>query len=244
GVTESENDETADAVLNSYEENVTDDGERYQVSLLWRPSVLLHSNKDVAEKRPLGSSQKKNAHCGGLYGHGDALVFVARLPTQFNEDARCKASKSRLLPKQKSAAGVIYEVPADLTEVELQLAVRTTAPVISIRRLGKSETVKLVFSTDTLPEELRCGRCGGPHDRTKCEAEDPLCMNCNKAHDSTSRLCPAFKREQKIYRYKSEAKVGYTSAKEALRSTQDQMSTGHARTAANQARHDVAAHDL
>ncbi|KAG0438677.1 hypothetical protein HPB47_016923, partial [Ixodes persulcatus] len=91
--------------------------------------------------------------------------------------------------------------------VELQLAVRTTAPVISIRRLGKSETVKLVFSTDTLPEELRCGRCGGPHDRTKCEAEDPLCMNCNKAHDSTSRLCPAYKREQKIYRYKSEAKI-------------------------------------
>ncbi|KAG0431326.1 hypothetical protein HPB47_021884 [Ixodes persulcatus] len=183
------------------------------------------------------------------------------------------------LPRE-SAAGVIYEVPADLTEVEPQLEVRTTAPVISIRRLGKSETVKLVFSTDTLPEyitigysiyktqpyiekprqcskcnrfehvrtactrELRCGRCGGPHDRTKCEAEDPLCMNCNKAHNSTSRLCPAYKREQKIYRYKSEAKVGYTSAKEALRSTQDQMSTGHARTAANQARHDVAAHDL
>ncbi|KAG0416586.1 hypothetical protein HPB47_006292 [Ixodes persulcatus] len=110
------------------------------------------------------------------------------------------------LPRE-SAAGVIYEVAADLTEVELQLAVRTTAPVISIRRLGKSETVKLVFSTDTLPEELRCGRCGGPHDRTKCEAEDPLCMNCNKAHDSTSRLCPAYKREQKIYRYKSEAKI-------------------------------------
>ncbi|KAG0431695.1 hypothetical protein HPB47_021551 [Ixodes persulcatus] len=55
------------------------------------------------------------------------------------------------LPRE-SAAGVIYEVPADLTEVELQLAVRTTAPVISIRRLGKSETVKLVFSTDTLPD--------------------------------------------------------------------------------------------
>ncbi|KAG0410829.1 hypothetical protein HPB47_012048 [Ixodes persulcatus] len=47
----------------------------------------------------------------------------------------------------------------------------------------------------------------GPHDRTKCEAEDPLCMNCTKAHDSTSRLCPAYKREQKIYRYKSEAKI-------------------------------------
>ncbi|KAG0413837.1 hypothetical protein HPB47_009006 [Ixodes persulcatus] len=94
------------------------------------------------------------------------------------------------LPRE-SAAGVIYEVPADLTEVELQLAVHTTAPVISLRRLGKSETVKLVFSTDTLPEELRCGRCGGPHDRTKCEAEDPLCMNCNKAHDSTSRLLVA-----------------------------------------------------
>ncbi|KAG0432796.1 hypothetical protein HPB47_020500 [Ixodes persulcatus] len=38
------------------------------------------------------------------------------------------------LPRE-SAAGVIYEVPADLTEVELQLAVRTTAPVIFIRRL-------------------------------------------------------------------------------------------------------------
>ncbi|KAG0410582.1 hypothetical protein HPB47_012297 [Ixodes persulcatus] len=56
------------------------------------------------------------------------------------------------LPRE-SAAGVIYEVPADLTEVELQLAVHTTAPVISIRRLSKSETVELVFSTDTLLEK-------------------------------------------------------------------------------------------
>ncbi|KAG0444381.1 hypothetical protein HPB47_013857 [Ixodes persulcatus] len=55
------------------------------------------------------------------------------------------------LPRE-SAAGVIYEVPGDLTEVEPQLAARTTAPVISIRRLYKSETVKLVFSVDTLPD--------------------------------------------------------------------------------------------
>ncbi|KAM7284017.1 hypothetical protein ISCGN_001120 [Ixodes scapularis] len=62
------------------------------------------------------------------------------------------------LPRE-SAAGVIYEVPADLTEVELQLAVRTTEPVISIRRLGKSETVKLVFSTDTVPERGGFASC-------------------------------------------------------------------------------------
>ncbi|KAG0445589.1 hypothetical protein HPB47_013628, partial [Ixodes persulcatus] len=125
------------------------------------------------------------------------------------------------LPRE-SAAGVIYEVPGDLTEVEPQLAVRTTAPVISIRRLDKSETVKLVFSVDTLPEyvttgytrcktqpyiekprlwskcnrfrhvrtartrESRCSRCGGPYDRTKCEAKDPLCINCRKTDDSAS----------------------------------------------------------
>lgn len=73
-MTESENDETADAVLHSYEENVMNDGERYRVSSHWKPSVLLHSNKDVAEKRLVqllkGSSVMKTCYSAiKKYGH-------------------------------------------------------------------------------------------------------------------------------------------------------------------------------
>ncbi|KAM7295065.1 uncharacterized protein ISCGN_024570 [Ixodes scapularis] len=183
------------------------------------------------------------------------------------------------LPREL-AAGVIYQVPADITEAELQSAVRATAPVISISRLGKSESVKVVFSTDTLPEyvtvgytrfklqpyiekprqcwkcgrfghvqtactnDVRCTRCGGAHDRMKCEAADLLCTNCGKAHDSTSHLCPVYQREKKIYQYKSEAKVGYTTAKAALLSSKEKVSQGRSKTDGTKTKQDLGAHQL
>lgn len=176
------------------------------------------------------------------------------------------------LPREL-AAGVIYEVPVDITEAELQSAVRATAPVLSICRLGKSESVKVVFSTDTLPEyvtvgytryklqpyiekprqcwkcgrfghvrtactkEVRCTRCGGAHDRMKCEADDPRCTNCGKAHDSTSRQCPTYQREKKIYQYKSEAKVGYATAKAALLSSREKMPQRYSETEGTTTKH-------
>lgn len=174
------------------------------------------------------------------------------------------------LPRD-SAACVIYGVTPDITDEELRMTVRATAPVISVRRLGSSETVKVLLRTDTLPEcvtigytryktvpfvekprqcskcnglghirtactkEARCTRCGGEHESTSCNADNPLCTNCGKAHDSTSRLCPAFQREQRIYKYKSEAKVGYKTAKEALlaskgRLTEDPSNASISRT--------------
>lgn len=177
-------------------------------------------------------------------------------------------------------AGVIYQVPVDITETELQSAVRATAHVISISRLGKSESVKVVFSTDTLPEyvtvgytrfklqpyiekprqcwkcgrfghvqtactnDVRCTRCGGAHDRMKCEAADLLCTNCGKAHDSTSHLCPVYQREKKIYQYKSEAKVGYTTAKAALLSSKEKVSQGRSKTDGTKTKQDLGAHQL
>ncbi|KAG0415387.1 hypothetical protein HPB47_007447, partial [Ixodes persulcatus] len=38
--------------------------------------------------------------------------------------------------------GVVYRVPSDINYTELQVAIRATAPVISVRRLGTSQVVK------------------------------------------------------------------------------------------------------
>ncbi|XP_040070863.1 uncharacterized protein LOC120843533 [Ixodes scapularis] len=178
------------------------------------------------------------------------------------------------------AAGVIYQVPVDVNEAELQSAVRATAHVISMSRLGKSESVKVVFSTDTLPEyvtvgytrfklqpyiekprqcwkcgsfghvqtagtnDVRCTRSGGAHDRMKFEAADLLCTNCGKAHDLTSHLCPVYQREKKIYQYKSEAKVGYTTAKAAQLPSKEKVSQGRSKTDGTKTKQDLGAHQL
>ncbi|KAG0432351.1 hypothetical protein HPB47_020931 [Ixodes persulcatus] len=43
---------------------------------------------------------------------------------------------------RESAIGVVYGVPSDINDTELQVAIRATAPVISVRRLGTSQIVK------------------------------------------------------------------------------------------------------
>lgn len=56
-----------------------------------------------------------------------------------------------------SAVEVIYGVQADISDVELESSMRATVPVISIRRLGKSEVVKLVFNANSLPAYVTVG---------------------------------------------------------------------------------------
>ncbi|KAG0439064.1 hypothetical protein HPB47_016769 [Ixodes persulcatus] len=70
--------------------------------------------------------------------------------------ARPNRRLNKPLPRELTVGG-IYQVPVDITAAELQSAVRATAPVISISRLGKSESVKVVFSTNTLPEYVTVG---------------------------------------------------------------------------------------
>lgn len=58
-----------------------------------------------------------------------------------------------------------------------------------------------------------CTRCGSSHVASACEAERPLCPNCRQTHESTSPRCPVYRREQAIYRHKSEIGTGYLPAK-------------------------------
>ncbi|KAG0412596.1 hypothetical protein HPB47_010264, partial [Ixodes persulcatus] len=55
------------------------------------------------------------------------------------------------------AKGGIYGVQQDISDVQLDSSVLATAPVLCIRRLGKSEVVKLVFITNTLPAYVTIG---------------------------------------------------------------------------------------
>lgn len=151
-----------------------------------------------------------------------------------------------------SAVGVIRGVSTDISEAELQTALRGTTAVRHVRRLGSSEVVKIVFTTTTLPahvtigytrfpilsyiekppkcskccrfghvdgacnNEARCARCGNSHVTSACDAESPRCPNCKQSHESTSPRCPVYKREQAIYRHKSETGTGYLAAKTAV----------------------------
>ena len=39
--------------------------------------------------------------------------------------------------------------------------------------------------------QLRCERCGGPHDKNNCQQEEK-CVNCNGNHSASSKLCEAY----------------------------------------------------
>ncbi|KAG0417502.1 hypothetical protein HPB47_005549 [Ixodes persulcatus] len=58
---------------------------------------------------------------------------------------------------QSSAVGIIRDVDKDITETDLKKAISATTPVILVKRLGASETVKLVFATETMPEHVVVG---------------------------------------------------------------------------------------
>lgn len=81
--------------------------------------------------------------------------------------------------------------------------------------------------------------CSGAHHRSKFQADSPFCTNCGKPYDSTSRMCPEHQRGKYIYQYKSEAKVGYLTAKAALLTSAKQVSQGHSQIDFTKTRQDV-----
>lgn len=73
-------------------------------------------------------------------------------------------------------AGVIRGLTMDVTDDDLQSAVRAVVPVHSVRRLGRSEALKIVFAAECLPEHVTVG-----HTRFKVDPfiEKPLqCHKC------------------------------------------------------------------
>ena len=39
--------------------------------------------------------------------------------------------------------------------------------------------------------QLRCERCGGPHEKNNCQQAEK-CVNCNSNHSASSKLCEAY----------------------------------------------------
>lgn len=56
-----------------------------------------------------------------------------------------------------SSVGIIHGVSTEISDADLQTAVRTTVPVQNVRRLGSSEVVKLIFSTARAPVHVLIG---------------------------------------------------------------------------------------
>ncbi|KAM7301147.1 actin-5C [Ixodes scapularis] len=101
---------------------------------------------------------------------------------------------------RSSAVGIIRDVDKDITESDLKKAISATTPVILVKRLGASETVKLVFATETMPEHVvvghirfrvlqytdkprqchKCRRFG--HIQTACPHVQ-RCSRCGGTHD-------------------------------------------------------------
>ncbi|KAH7939471.1 hypothetical protein HPB52_012777 [Rhipicephalus sanguineus] len=64
---------------------------------------------------------------------------------------RCRGSKSNC------GVGVIKGVPVDLDQADILAALLQRAPVRSVRRLGTSENVRIVFVTESAPEYVILG---------------------------------------------------------------------------------------
>lgn len=81
-------------------------------------------------------------------------------------------------PPPSASVGIIRGVSADIEDADLLAAMREKASVIQVRRLGKSEIVKLVFATKSSPEYVTAG-----HTRYKVlpYLEKPRqCPKCNR----------------------------------------------------------------
>lgn len=104
------------------------------------------------------------------------------------------------------AVGVIRGLPTDMTNTDVQNAVRATVPVVSARRLGSSEVVQMVFQGTKAPEHVSIGYTRfkvlpyieRPRQCTKCRrfghiastCQMPLrCVRCGKDHDKA--VCSA-----------------------------------------------------
>lgn len=105
-----------------------------------------------------------------------------------------------------SSVGIIYGVSTEISDADLQTAFCATTPVQTVRRLGSSEIVKLVFSTETTPahvligytrfavhpyveKPLRCPKCFRLGHVADVCTKTPRCSRCGGDHESTN--CPA-----------------------------------------------------
>lgn len=66
----------------------------------------------------------------------------------------------------------------------------------------------------------RCNHCGEKHQSDSCKAtvENPQCINCKGAHNTSSKSCPVFLDQQQIKKYMAYNNVGFKEAKLKFRS--------------------------
>jgi len=60
--------------------------------------------------------------------------------------------------------------------------------------------------------KLRFSICGGERKYSECSAAAPKCPNCGGGHSANDKICPRYKRETKILKLKTEAKLSYADA--------------------------------
>ena len=65
------------------------------------------------------------------------------------------------------------------------------------------------FCKDTEPTCGRCGQTG--HTRDDCD-ENPFCVNCKGNHQSSSRVCPVWKKEKRIVELKFKENITFPEA--------------------------------
>ncbi|KAM7298936.1 hypothetical protein ISCGN_019503 [Ixodes scapularis] len=70
----------------------------------------------------------------------------------------CGVPVRAFLPRSKnSRVGVISDVDTDITEDRLSKIIGSGVSVVQVRRLGKTQAVKVVFEGDTLPAHVKIG---------------------------------------------------------------------------------------
>ncbi|KAG0442838.1 hypothetical protein HPB47_015570 [Ixodes persulcatus] len=90
--------------------------------------------------------------------------------------------------QRSSAIGIIRGVSQEITEADLQVGILATVPVTQVRRLGKSDIVKLAFATETAPEYVTLGHTrfkilpytDKPRQCPKCSRFGHVASVCNK----------------------------------------------------------------
>ena len=81
-------------------------------------------------------------------------------------------------------------------------------------------------------ETERCVKCAEEgHSNFKCQ-KDPKCVNCKGNHMSSSKDCPAFKKEAAIQKIKSEKNITYSEARRQYNNTNVQSNKTYADAAA------------
>lgn len=109
-------------------------------------------------------------------------------------------------PSGQTSIGVIHDVDTEVTQEELIQHIRSETKIATVRRLGVSKVVKIVFSGTRLPSHvllgyvrhpvvafknrpLQCHNCGGfGHKKIACK-RPKACNRCGEDHDVQSAEC-------------------------------------------------------